>query len=37
MRLLPRLPAGVQQRLSSFLGGPARALEAITITDYTRS
>jgi 2-polyprenyl-6-methoxyphenol hydroxylase-like FAD-dependent oxidoreductase len=37
MRLLPRLPAGLQRRLSSLQGGPARALEAIAITDYQRT
>jgi 2-polyprenyl-6-methoxyphenol hydroxylase-like FAD-dependent oxidoreductase len=34
MRLVPRLPARVQQRLSSLQGGPARALEAITLKRY---
>lgn len=31
MRLVPRLPVAVQQRLSSLQGGPARALGAVTL------
>jgi 2-polyprenyl-6-methoxyphenol hydroxylase-like FAD-dependent oxidoreductase len=34
MRLVPRLPATVQRRLSSLQGGPARALGAITLKQY---
>jgi 2-polyprenyl-6-methoxyphenol hydroxylase-like FAD-dependent oxidoreductase len=34
LRLVPRLPATLQQRLSSFQGRPARALQAITLKDY---
>ncbi|HEY6595423.1 MAG TPA: hypothetical protein VI011_15200, partial [Asanoa sp.] len=34
LRLVPRLPARVQQRLSSCQAGPARALEAITLKRY---
>lgn len=32
MRIVPRLPVGVQRRLGSLQGGPARALESITLT-----
>jgi 2-polyprenyl-6-methoxyphenol hydroxylase-like FAD-dependent oxidoreductase len=31
VRLVPRLPATLQRRLSSFQGRPARALEAVTL------
>jgi 2-polyprenyl-6-methoxyphenol hydroxylase-like FAD-dependent oxidoreductase len=34
VRLVPRLPAALQQRLSSFQGRPARALEAVTLTKF---
>jgi 2-polyprenyl-6-methoxyphenol hydroxylase-like FAD-dependent oxidoreductase len=34
LRLVPRLPATLQRRLSSFQGRPARALQAITLRDY---
>ena len=34
MRLLPRLPATVQRKLGSLQGGPARALESITLKQY---
>jgi 2-polyprenyl-6-methoxyphenol hydroxylase-like FAD-dependent oxidoreductase len=34
LRLVPRLPAPVQRRLSAFQGRPARALQAITLRDY---
>jgi hypothetical protein len=34
MRLLPRLPATLQRRLNSLQGGPARALEAVTLKNY---
>jgi 2-polyprenyl-6-methoxyphenol hydroxylase-like FAD-dependent oxidoreductase len=34
LRLVPRLPATLQRRLSSFQGRPARALQAITLKDY---
>jgi 2-polyprenyl-6-methoxyphenol hydroxylase-like FAD-dependent oxidoreductase len=36
LRLVPRLPATLQQRLSSFQGRPARALEAVTLQKYQR-
>jgi hypothetical protein len=32
MRLVTRLPAPLQQRLSSLQGTPARALESLTLT-----
>ena len=34
LRLVPRLPATLQRRLSAFQGRPARALQAITLRDY---
>jgi 2-polyprenyl-6-methoxyphenol hydroxylase-like FAD-dependent oxidoreductase len=34
MRLVPRLPATLQQRLSSLQGGPARALRAVNLERY---
>jgi 2-polyprenyl-6-methoxyphenol hydroxylase-like FAD-dependent oxidoreductase len=34
IRLVPRLPATLQRRLSSFQGRPARALEAVTLKNY---
>jgi 2-polyprenyl-6-methoxyphenol hydroxylase-like FAD-dependent oxidoreductase len=34
MRLVPRLPAAAQRRLFSLQGGPARALESITLQRY---
>jgi 2-polyprenyl-6-methoxyphenol hydroxylase-like FAD-dependent oxidoreductase len=34
MRLVPRLPAPVQRRLWSLQGGPARALESISLKRY---
>jgi 2-polyprenyl-6-methoxyphenol hydroxylase-like FAD-dependent oxidoreductase len=34
MRFLPRLPAGVQRKLGSLQGGPARALESIKLKRY---
>lgn len=34
LRLVPRLPATLQRRLSAFQGRPARALAAITLKDY---
>jgi hypothetical protein len=34
MRLMPRLPAGLQRRLASLQAGPARALESITLKHY---
>jgi 2-polyprenyl-6-methoxyphenol hydroxylase-like FAD-dependent oxidoreductase len=34
LRLVPRLPAALQRRLSSFQGRPARALEAVTLENY---
>jgi len=34
MRFLPRLPARVQRKLGSLQGGPARALESITLERY---
>jgi 2-polyprenyl-6-methoxyphenol hydroxylase-like FAD-dependent oxidoreductase len=34
MRLLPRLHPTLQRRLTSLQGGPARALESITLKDY---
>ena len=35
MRLVTRLPAPLQQRLSSLQGTPARALESLTLTRDT--
>jgi 2-polyprenyl-6-methoxyphenol hydroxylase-like FAD-dependent oxidoreductase len=34
LRLVPRLPVRLQRRLSSLQGGPARALESITLKQY---
>ena len=34
MRLVPRLPAAVQRRLFAFQGGPATALEAVTLPTW---
>jgi 2-polyprenyl-6-methoxyphenol hydroxylase-like FAD-dependent oxidoreductase len=34
MRLLPRLPAGVQRKLGSLQGGPSRTLESIKLKHY---
>lgn len=34
LRLVPRLPATLQRRLSAFQGRPARALEAVTLKKY---
>ncbi|GAA5162125.1 FAD-dependent monooxygenase [Pseudonocardia eucalypti] len=34
MRVLPRLPAAVQRRLGELQGGPARALNSITLKRY---
>jgi len=34
MRLVPRLPVTLQQRLSSLQGGPAAALDSITLKRY---
>jgi 2-polyprenyl-6-methoxyphenol hydroxylase-like FAD-dependent oxidoreductase len=34
LRLVPRLPATLQRKLSAFQGRPARALAAITLKDY---
>jgi 2-polyprenyl-6-methoxyphenol hydroxylase-like FAD-dependent oxidoreductase len=34
LRLVPRLPATLQRRLSAFQGRPARALEAVTLERY---
>jgi 2-polyprenyl-6-methoxyphenol hydroxylase-like FAD-dependent oxidoreductase len=34
VRLVPRLPATLQRRPSSFQGRPARALEAVTLKNY---
>ena len=34
MRLVPQLPAALQRRLASLQGGPARALESITLKQY---
>jgi 2-polyprenyl-6-methoxyphenol hydroxylase-like FAD-dependent oxidoreductase len=34
MRFIPRLPARVQRKLGSLQGGPARALESITLKHY---
>jgi 2-polyprenyl-6-methoxyphenol hydroxylase-like FAD-dependent oxidoreductase len=34
LRLVPRLPAILQRRLSAFQGRPARALEAVTLKPY---
>jgi 2-polyprenyl-6-methoxyphenol hydroxylase-like FAD-dependent oxidoreductase len=34
IRLMPRLPAAVQRRLFSLQGGPAKALESITLQRY---
>jgi 2-polyprenyl-6-methoxyphenol hydroxylase-like FAD-dependent oxidoreductase len=33
MRLIPRLPAAVQRRLFSFQGGPATAMNSVTLPD----
>jgi 2-polyprenyl-6-methoxyphenol hydroxylase-like FAD-dependent oxidoreductase len=34
LRMVPRLPATIQRRLSAFQGRPARALEAVTLKPY---
>jgi 2-polyprenyl-6-methoxyphenol hydroxylase-like FAD-dependent oxidoreductase len=34
LRLVPRLPATLQRRLSAFQGRPAKALEAVTLDKY---
>ena len=34
LRFGPRLPSGVQRALFSLQGGPARALDAVTVKDY---
>ena len=33
MRLIPRLPTAVQRRLFAFQGGPATALNSVTLPD----
>jgi hypothetical protein len=37
LRLVPRLPAALQRRLSAFQGRPARALQAVTLKRFDPS
>jgi hypothetical protein len=37
MRTIPRLPGVVQRQLTSFMGGPARALESVTLKQYAQA